>query len=488
MTTSYKNTASSLSGKVLIDGKIIPALSSKTTPVINPATMDKIGHIIECENDDVDRAIKSSHKAQKLWAAMKASERGKLVSQCGDILTKHAEELSKLMSYETGKALRTESRVELNVIADTYKFYGGLALELKGETIPFDPNMLTLTIREPHGVVGAIVPWNVPLMLMSMKVAPALVAGNTVVLKAPPESTFCVLRASELMNEILPPGVLNVITGDSIAGSLLVAHPDVNKVSFTGSVEAGRSVYQAAAKKLIPVTLELGGKSPYIICEDANLEAAATSIIEGMRFTRQGQSCSASTRIFIHEAIHDKLVDQLLALLNKMVIGDPMDEKTDIGSVISQQQFDRIKYFMDKAKSDPKLKIHYGCKLPDGNGLFAHPALITGLTNENEICQEEIFGPVAAIVKWNDFDEVIKAANDVKYGLAAGIWTRDISKALQAAHRMEAGFVQVNQYIVYRPGLPFGGFKNSGIGKEASLNAMLDNYTKEKTIIINMVQ
>lgn len=490
MTEHYKTTIRTMSGKILVNGKLAEAKTSQRGVVFNPAAMDEIGNIALCEDADIDAAVSAAHKAQSEWKKVSACERGKLVQACGQILKDNAKILAEIMSYETGKAIRTESEVELGVIADTFNFYGGLGLELKGESIPFDPNMLTVTIREPLGVVAAIIPWNVPLMLFAMKVAPALVAGNTVVVKASPEASFCVLKASEFINTILPPGVLNIVTGGAQTGKKLVAHSKVRKVAFTGSVESGRDVYQNAAQKLIPVTLELGGKSPFIICEDADMDAVVKSAYEGMRFTRQGQSCSAASRFLLHESIHDEFVERLLKILDQKIMGDPMDPKTDIGSIISQTQFDKIQGFLKLAEEDSSLRIHYGSKLPLEphlkKGLFIRPSLITGLKNSNEICQKEIFGPVASVIKWSKFEEAIAMANDTEFGLAAGIWTRDFPKALQAVHFLDAGFVQVNQYIVFRPSLAFGGFKNSGLGKEGSLKAMVEQYTREKTIIMNV--
>lgn len=481
--------AGRLSNKIIREGKLIRSESSGDMAIINPATRQAIARLSCSDENEIDRAVQAAKLAQTSFKKMSAKERGKLVQACGLAIQAHADELATLMSYESGKALRTESRVELSIIADTFSFYGGLSLELKGETIPFDPNVLTYTIREPLGVVAAIIPWNVPLLLLAMKIAPALVAGNTVVLKPSPEATLTVLRAVELMSEVLPPNVLNVITGAKESGSLLVAHPDIRKVSFTGSVESGREVYKNAAQKLIPVTLELGGKSPMIIFEDADLKLAAESAFQGMRFSRQGQSCSASSRLFVHQSLYKDFLALMLDKLNSQIIGDPLDEKTDIGSLISERQYDKVQHFIKVAQDDPSLSVHLASKLPTkapfAEGFFAQPCLITGLSNKNPICQQEIFGPVAAVLPWTDFDEVLKEANDVEFGLAAGIWTRNLSKALQAVSELDAGFVQVNQYIVFRPSLPFGGFKNSGIGKEASLDAMLEHYTKTKTVLIN---
>jgi aldehyde dehydrogenase (NAD+) len=484
------NIISQLTNKIIIDNHLAQASSSATLEVINPSTAEVLTTIAQCGQQDVDQAVHSSLQAQAHWKGLSANQRGQLVQQAGQCLKEKSEELAWIMSLETGKAIRTESRIELSVIADTFSYFAGLALELKGETIPFSPDMLSMTIREPLGVVGAIIPWNVPLLLMAMKIAPALVAGNTVVLKPSPEATLCVLRAAELINQVLPKGVLNVVTGDGTTGQLLVSHPKIQKVTFTGSVETGRKVYQTAAEKIIPVTLELGGKSPLIIFEDAELDKVVESIYEGMRFTRQGQSCSASTRIFVHESLHDDFVNKLLAILNTKIMGDPMEEATDIGTIISKRQFDKVNHFVSLAKADPALQVHEACQLPKAphlsKGLFVRPAIVTGVDNDHELCQKEIFGPVVAVIKWSDYNQVIRQANDVEFGLAAGVWTRDLSKALQAVHQLDAGFVQINQYIVFRPSTPFGGFKHSGIGKEASLDSMLEHYTRTKTILINM--
>jgi len=490
-TYNYQSICEALSRKISINGALIAARSTETLSIPNPATLETIGTIALCSDEDLTLAITAAEKAQADWKKKGAPERGKLVRACGDILKANAEELAQIMSYETGKAIQTESRPELGVIADTFYYYAGLALELKGETIPYSPNMLTMTLREPLGVVGAIIPWNVPLMLMSMKICPALVAGNTVVLKASPEANFCVLRAAELMNKILPAGVFNVITGGVETGKKLVAHPKIKKITFTGSVDSGRQVYQSAAANIIPVTLELGGKSPLIICEDAELDKVVDGAYDAMRFTRQGQSCSAATRFLVHDALHDRFIEKLLQKLDSKVIGDPMDDKTEIGTIISKRQFDKVQNFVTAAQADRSLKVHQSGKLPTdarfAKGLFFKPTLVSGLTNSNDLCQKEVFGPVAAILKWSRFEDAMAMANDVEFGLAAGIWTRDLSRALQAVQALEAGFVQVNQYMVFRPSMPFGGFKHSGIGKEASLKSMLDHYTREKTVLINML-
>ncbi len=480
-----------LENKILIDGKLVLPVSKKTFAVHNPATMETIGQAVEANEDDVNNAVGSARKAQKVWKHMDASQRGRLVSQCADLLEEHADELARLETLETGKALRTESQVEVRAFANTFRFYGGLGLELKGETIPFSDSMLTMTIREPLGVVGAIIAWNVPLFLMSLKVAPALVAGNSVVVKSAEEAPYAVLRAAEIMNTILPPGVLNIISGDGPGtGAALVSHPHIAKVTFTGSVDSGKAIHKNISEKLIPITLELGGKSPMIVCADVELEKVVEGALVSMRFTRQGQSCTAASRIFVHESIFSPFLERLKEKVSALKIGDPMNMETDIGAVISPAQHGKILNYIEMGKKVPGATAHVCAELPKdpklAKGLFIQPVLFTGLPNSHQVCQEEIFGPVTALIPWTDFDDVITQANDSVYGLAATLWTNNLHRALVGVHRLEAGFVQVNQNTVVQPGLSYGGVKSSGVGKEASLEAMLEHFTHKKTIIFNM--
>ncbi len=482
--------AKELSGKHFIDGAFRPAVSGRTFPVVNPATGVPVAEAAYGEAADVDAAVAAAKAAQRAWARRPARERGKLVAECGRILDAHKEEIARLIALETGKALRTESRIEAGVLSDAFVFFGGLAPELKGETVPFNPAMLTMTVREPIGVVGAIIPWNVPLLLMALKIAPAMVAGNAVVVKSAEEAPLAVLRVVQLISTILPPGVVNILSGyGPECGAPLVAHKDVNKVTFTGSVETGKIVSRTAADKLIPVTLELGGKSPMIVCADADLDKAIAGAIAGMRFTRQGQSCTAASRIFVHDSIHDAFVEALKAKVDGLRMGDPLDEATDIGTIVSQQQMDRVRGYIAIGQ-EAGATAHACSAMPDdpklAKGLFVQPHIFTGVKNSDRIAQEEIFGPVCCVIRWTDYEEVIAQANDTEYGLAATIWTRDLKMAMDAVHRLEAGFVQVNQNLVVQPNLSYGGVKSSGLGKEATLEAMLEHFTHKKTIIINM--
>ncbi len=479
-----------LDGRHLIDGELVPARNGRNFDVLNPATGKVIAQAAEGDADDVDFAVSVAKKAQKDWANRPARERGKLVAECGRILTQHVEELGRMVALESGKALRTESRVEASVLTDMFTFFGGLASELKGETIPFNPNMMTLTTREPVGVVGAIIPWNVPLLLMAIKVAPALVAGNTVVVKSAEDTPFTVLRVCQIMQQILPKGVLNILSGFGPGcGGPLVAHKDVKKVSFTGSVETGRTVYRAAAEKLIPVTLELGGKSPMIVMGDADLDKAIAGAIGGMRFTRQGQSCTASSRILVHESLHDEFVNRLLAKVNTLKMGDPLDEETDIGTIINRKQRDKVCGYIEIGEQEGATKNELSALPTDPaltDGMFVRPVVFTNVKPDARIAREEIFGPVACVFRFKTFDEAIELANDSDFGLAATVWTKDLKTALTATKRLEAGFVQVNQNLVVQPNLSYGGVKLSGLGKEASLESMLEHFTHKKTIIMNM--
>ncbi len=482
--------AKRLSGLHLINGRLEAAVSGETFSVVNPATGKEIGQAANGDVQDVNRAVEAALKAQTAWAQTSTKERGKALNECARLLLQHAEEIAQLLVMETGKAIRTESRVEASLVAECFSFYGGLTSELKGETVPFNPKMLTFTQREPIGVVAAIIPWNVPLMLMAFKIAPALAAGNTVVVKSAEEAPLAALRVMEILNEVLPEGVANILSGDGPScGAPLVAHPKVGKVTFTGSVETGKYIARAAAEKLIPVTLELGGKSPMIVMGDADLDKAVDGAVAGMRFTRQGQSCTAASRIFVHESIVESFVDKVKAKVDALKMGDPLDEATDIGTIISTAQYEKVQSYIQLGEQVSGVKAHRLSVLPDdpalAAGLFIQPVLFTGIANDHRLAREEIFGPVTCVMAFNDYEDAIRQANDSDFALAATIWTNNIKLALDATQRLQAGFVQVNQNIVVQPGLSYGGIKQSGLGKEASLEAMLEHFTNKKTVIIN---
>ena len=479
-----------LENRCLIDGELTFPKSEQKFPIISSATNKIIGYQAECNEEDVDLAVESAIKAQKIWKKIHPRERGRLLQLCVTELEKYKDELTYILTLETSKAIRTESRIEVNNYTDIFSFYAGLGAEIKGETFPLNPKMLTYTIREPLGVVAGIIPWNVPLLLMALKVAPAIMSGNAIIIKSSENAPFAVLRICEIMNQILPKGLFNMISGSGFAGALLSHHPKISKISFTGSVQTGKKIAANAANKIIPLTLELGGKSPMIICDDANFDEAIEGAIFGMRFTRSGQSCSAASRIYIHESIYDKFIESMSFSLNKLIIGDPFLDKTDIGAIISKKQYDSICSYLEIANNSKTINKIVCGKLPNdpelANGLFLQPTLLTEIENDNKLVQEEIFGPICCIQKWKDFDHVLELANQSSYGLTASIWTKDLTKALRAVNEIEAGLVQVNQCALVQANLPYGGFKNSGLGQEATKESMLEHFTHRKTVIMKI--
>ena len=373
-----------------------------------------------------------------------------------------------------------------------FRYYGGLGGELKGETIPFGEHVLSYTRREPLGVVGGIVPWNAPAILSAIKIAPALVAGNTLVLKAAEDAPLCVLLLAEVCQKFLPPGVLNVLTGlGEECGAPLANHPTIAKLSFTGSTVVGKSIMRAASDRIVPVSLELGGKSPSIVFPDANEDWVVDGIVAAMRFTRQSQSCTAGSRLFLHRDIFDPFLDALAKKVEKLKLGDPLDEATDIGTVINEKQFKRVCGYVDEGLKRKDARVVMGGLPPKtgplSEGYYTMPTIFADASNDWRLAREEIFGPVLVAIPWTDEADVIRMANDSHYGLAAYVWSHDIGRALRAAHAIESGWVQVNQGLGQSPGHSYGGYKESGIGREFSLEGMLDSYTQRKNVTVNLM-
>ena len=477
--------------RMLIGGEWVGSASGETLTVDNPANRTPIAEIPRGRAEDVDRAVKAAAAAYPGWSRVAPRERGKLFLKIADALEARVEELAKLIALETGNALRTQARPEAIGTVDMFRYYGGLGGELKGETIPLGEHVLSYTRREPMGVVGAIVPWNAPSILSAIKIAPALIAGNTLVLKAAEDAPLCVLMLAEVCQQFLPPGVLNLLTGlGEECGAPLAVHPTVRKLSFTGSTAVGKSIMRAAADRIVPVSLELGGKSPSIVFPDAHEDWVVDGIVSAMRFTRQSQSCTAGSRLFLHRDIFDKFLDALVKKVEKLKLGDPLDEGTDIGTVINEKQFKRVCGYVEEGLNRKDARVLMGGLPPKegplSKGYYTLPTIFADVSNDWRLAREEIFGPVLVAIPWSDEADVIRMANASHYGLAAYVWSHDIGRALRAAHAIESGWVQVNQGLGQSAGHTYGGYKESGIGREFSLEGMLDSYTQRKNVTVNL--
>ena len=477
--------------RMLIDGAWVDSLSGATLTVENPAKRRPIAEIPRGDTADVNGAVEAAARAFPAWSKVAPRDRGRLLLHIADKMEAEAEEMARIIALETGNALRTQARGEARLAADIFRYFGGLAGELKGETIPLGEQVLSYTRREPLGVVGAIIPWNAPVLLGALKIAPALCAGNTLVLKAAEDAPLGVLMMAEACQEFLPPGVLNVLTGlGEECGGPLAQHPLVRKLSFTGSTEVGKIIMRAAAERIVPVSLELGGKSPSVVYPDADEDWVVDGVIAGMRFTRQSQSCTAGSRLFLHADIFDSVLDKLRTKTQALKLGDPLDEATDIGSIINNKQFTKVCGYVEDGLKRKDARLVFGGLPPKegplSEGYFAIPTVFADTSNDWRLAREEIFGPVLVAIPWRDEADAIRMANDSHYGLAANVWTHDIGSGLRTAHAIESGWVQVNQGLGQAPGHSYGGYKQSGIGREFSLEGMLDSFTQRKNVTVNL--
>lgn len=471
--------------KLLIDGRRVAALSGRSFETLNPATGEVITKVAEAGVEDVDTAVRSARAAfEGAWGHIKASARGRLLLNLADLIRRNEDELVNLESLNSGKPVSAVRRQDLPAVIDTLIYYAGMADKINGQVISTNPGALTYTVREPLGVVGAIVPWNFPLMIGIWKIAPALACGCTVVLKPAEVTPLTALKIGNLAMEAgFPPGVLNVVPGfGKVAGQALVDHPDVDKVTFTGSPAVGRQILQGAAGNFKRVTLELGGKSANIIFPDADLDAAVKAAASGI-FFNTGQVCSAGSRILVHESIYDDVVERLVARARSTRIDDPQDASTSMGPMVSEVQMKRVLNYIEIGRKEGASVVTGGSRLGD-TGYFIEPTVFAGVRHEMRISQEEIFGPVAAVIPFKDEDDALRIANGTIYSLAAGVWTSDIGRAHRFARRLKAGTVWVNTYGPTDIRLPWGGSRDSGFGHEHG-DAAIENFTEPKTVWIN---
>ncbi len=476
--------------KMFIDGDWVDAASGKTFPVYNPATGDVTAQVAEGDKEDIGRAVKAARKAfdEGPWQKMTPSERGKLVWKIGDLILENADELAELESIDNGKPLTIARIADIPLAADLFHYMAGWATKIEGNTIPISTGgkHLAYTLREPVGVVGQIIPWNFPLLMAAWKLGPALATGNCVVLKPAEQTPLSALRLGELFQEAgFPEGVVNIVPGyGETAGAALAAHDNVDKVAFTGSTEVGKLIVKAATGNLKKVSLELGGKSPNVVYKDVgNLEAA----IKGAAFAiffNHGQCCCAGSRLYVEKDIFDDVVAGVAEEATKIKLGPGLGEDTDMGPLVSQEQIDRVCAYLDSGVEEGA-KTVTGGKRHGEKGYFVEPTVITNTREDMKIVREEIFGPVVVAEPFKDIDEVVPVANDSDFGLAAGVWTNDLSKAHQTARRLRAGTVWVNCYNVFDAALPFGGYKQSGWGREMG-HQVLENYTETKAVVIGL--
>jgi aldehyde dehydrogenase (NAD+) len=475
--------------QLMIDNRWVNSASGKTFGTINPATGEVITRVAEAGAPDVDRAVKAARAAFEPgsnWSSASAARRGVLMNKLAALIEEHADELARLEALDNGKPYSLAKSLDLPLVIACYRYYAGWADKNHGRTIPIEGPYFCYTRHEPVGVVGQIIPWNFPLLMQAWKLAPALACGCTVVLKTAEQTPLSALRVGELIIEAgFPPGVVNILSGfGPTAGQALARHMDVDKVAFTGSTEVGRLIMRYASESnLKRITLELGGKSPNIVFADADMDAAVEGAHRGL-FLNQGQCCCAGSRLFVEERCYDQFVAGSVERAKKRVVGDPFDPNTEQGPQVDRDQFDKVMSYIDWGKEEGARLLTGGRRVGDC-GFFVEPTVFADVRDDMKIAREEIFGPVMSIIKFKDVNDVIRRANDTTYGLAAAVWTRDITKAHAVANGVRAGTVWVNCYDVFDAAAPFGGFRQSGIGREMGEYG-LANYTEVKTVTVKV--
>ena len=477
--------------KMFIGGEWVDAVDGATLEVITPIDRNvTIATTPRAQQADADRAVEAARAAFPAWAALPFAERSKALLKCADALEAASEELAQLTALDTGNAIRTQARPEAGTLVALFRYFAGVAGEVKGVTLPSDDGTLQYTRREPLGVVAGILPWNSPLLIAAFKTPAALAAGNTIILKAAEDAPLTILKMAEICAEHLPAGVLNVVTGyGAEIGDALVNHPGVDKLSFTGSSQIGKMVGGKATERMAHVSLELGGKSPCIVFPDSCTDEVVDQVMLATRFARQSQSCTTGSRVFLHEDIAEEFLAKMVERTKGMTVGDPRDEASDIGCIINAKQYDRVQGFIDEALAQDGVKVEYDGRedLQVGEPGFYHaPIILSQVDPSWRVAREEVFGPLLSVITWKDVDEVVEMANDSHYGLAAFVFSKNLDDALRTAHRIDSGWVQVNQGGGQIPGQSYGGMKDSGVGRESSLEGMLEGFTQIKQINVKL--
>lgn len=481
------NFLKSPSKQLLINGKWVPAKSGRSFESINPTTEEVIGLAAEADKEDIDEAVAAARKAfeQGKWPTMSPNARSRVIQDIAVALRAKRDEFAELISLENGKPLR-EAVGEAIASAEVFAYYAGWPNKIYGDTNPSSPDFHNYTLREPIGVCGQIIPWNAPLQMIAWKLGPALACGNTVVLKPAEQTPLVAIRMAELLLEVgLPDGVVNIVTGyGETAGAALVNHPDVDKVAFTGSTAVGREILRASAANMKRVSLELGGKSPNVIFADADMDKAVAGSAMGI-FSLQGQVCVAASRMFVEDKVYDRFAQALSDQAAKIRLGDPLDPATTMGPLISKEQHDRVLSYLDIGKREGAKPTVGGAAGPQSRGYFVQPTVFTEVKNGMRIAREEIFGPVASVIRFKDENDAVLQGNDTEYGLGAAVWTKDLSRAHKVARRLKSGTVWVNCYLNGSPDMPFGGYKQSGFGRELGKYS-LDLYTQIKSVFVKL--